>query len=143
MVSKTEEPLVTKKSLAALLRSGNPRKTETIIGRAATLLYGSQTESEKNNSNSKVLNGVGFTSYDAILGSKTARMWMRCRRLTPNIIELWLKPNNKGFPRLCKYHKQLNIVAMKKQRKASKGCLKTNTSQTHTKPYNTQIPFEK
>lgn len=114
MKAKKKIKLVTKESLQKLLSNRNPRFVEVVVGKALVCLYERQTASEQDSACTKVVNGAGFTSYDAVLGTKVAKTWLRDRRLAPWMVMAWLKQNKKGFARLAKYHKQLNEIALEK-----------------------------
>jgi hypothetical protein len=112
--AEKSQAIVTKDSLKKMLENPNPAYVEAVIGRALVTLFKLQTESEKNTEQTSELNGVGFAGYDAHSGSISAKYYMRTGRLQPFTIESWTKPAKNGYPRLCKYHKQLNAVAMSK-----------------------------
>lgn len=111
---KKQKKLVTKESLQKMLSNNNPRYVEKVVGKAIVGLYKRQTAGEQNSECTKEHNGVGFASYDAVVGTKVAKTWLEGERLAPWMIEVWLKPNKKGFSRLSKYHRQLNEIALEK-----------------------------
>ncbi len=111
-------PLVTKESLAAMLANANPQRRIDIIGRALVVLFERQTESERRSDATNDHNGVGFAGCDAKGGSLTAKSYLARKTLVDWQVQQWMRPSN-GFPRICKYAKQLNQAAMDKaERKA-------------------------
>ena len=59
-------------------------------------------------------NGIGFTGADAFSGTMTAKYFLKHNKLESWQVDKWLKQDKKGYPRLCKYHKQINEEANKK-----------------------------
>lgn len=81
------------------------------IGRALAALLKRQTlEESKNNTTSK-LNGVGFSKNDGRIGTLGAKTFLKNGPLQDWQIAPWLKPDAKGYPRICKYWRQLNEIA--------------------------------
>lgn len=103
--------IVTRESLTQLLEG--PRKVD-VIGRALVALFERQTQSEKATNDTNVWNNVGFAGADARSGSLTAKYYIKHRSLLDWQVQMWLKPNRKGQPRLVKYWRQLNEVANEK-----------------------------
>lgn len=108
--------LVTKQSMVELLARPNKQFVETVIGRAIAGLYARQTAEEQNNHNTKTANGVGFTSFDADVGSRTAEYWKNTGKLEPWMVRYWTKLSSAGFPSLSRYHRQLNDIALEKMK---------------------------
>lgn len=104
-------PIVTKDSLNKLLQQPN---RQHVIGRALVAIFGNQTAQEQNSDATILDNNIGFTGADARSGSLTAKAYKRNGFLQEWQIAKWIKPAKDGFPRLCKYHKQLNAIAEKK-----------------------------
>lgn len=102
--------IVTKDSLQALLNKGGA-VTMHAVGRALVVLYDNQLQDEKNASTTIVNNGIGFTGADARKGSIAARTYLKYKQLQPWQVEMWLQKNSKGYSRIAKYHRQLNIAA--------------------------------
>lgn len=94
--------------------SGRVPSTEkdsvTVLGRALLAIYRRQTESEKAAFATKYTNGIGFSGPDALLGSKGAKIFAATGTLPPWLVRVWLV-EKAGYPRICKYAKQLNEVA--------------------------------
>lgn len=114
MARTTHTKLVTRESLAAMLANENPAYVQMVIGRALCRLLERQTQSEQSSNATDEDNGVGFTGADAHSGSLTAKYFMKHKHLEDWMVERWTKVGKSGFPRLCKYHKQLNEVATQK-----------------------------
>ncbi len=56
------------------------------------------------------VNGIGFTGCDARSGSITAKYYLKYNTLQDWQLERWLEKN-----RICRYHRQLNEIAIAKQ----------------------------
>ena len=106
--------IVTRDSLIAMLKNSNRAYVEAVIGRALVGIYDRQTDSEKVTNDTHNLNYVGFTGADAHSGCLTAKYYLKHKRLLDWQIEMWTKPNKNGVPRIAKYWKQLNEIAMEK-----------------------------
>ena len=108
--------IVTKQSLQQMLDEADDSKRQHIVGRALVALFQRQTESEKATHSTKVDNGIGFCGSDAATGTLTAKSYIRNQRLLDWQVEQWTRKSPKtGFSRICKYHKQLNEVAIQKR----------------------------
>ena len=57
-----------------------------------------------------MVNGNGFTGCDARSGSITAKYYLKYKTLQDWQLERWLEKN-----RICRYHRQLNEIAIAKQ----------------------------
>ena len=102
---------VTRDSLVALLA----RNPELVVGRALVAIFKSgQTESERSGNTAEVFNGIGFSGADARSGSITAKYFIKHGKLLDWQVEQWTKPAKNGYPRLCKYVKQLDAIAQAK-----------------------------
>jgi hypothetical protein len=111
-MAKTKvQPIVTRESLARMLLEADDVKRQHIIGRALVALFKRQTQAEQANLTTQVDNGVGFTGGDAIGGSLTAKSYLARRQLQPWQVEKWTRTGSNGFPRICKYAKQLDEIA--------------------------------
>jgi hypothetical protein len=108
------QALLTKDSLKKMLVDATPEMRERIIGRALVVLFNHQTAAEQNSNTTNVDNGVGFASNDANSGSKTAKYFLRHNSLAQWQVEMWMRPGKAGYPRICKYHAQLNEAAKAK-----------------------------
>lgn len=104
--------LVTKQSLLTLLTTSDPQRQIRVIGRALVALFNRQTETEKSVNDTTEDNARGFSGADAKRGSLTAKYFLKHGTLLEWQRAMWLKPTRGGFPRICKYHKQLNEVAL-------------------------------
>lgn len=98
--------------------SGRVPSTEedsiAVLGRALLAIYRRQTESEKTAFATKYANGIGFSGPDAKLGSRCAEYFQKNGTLAPWMAKVWLV-EKAGYPRICKYAKQLNEIANEKQ----------------------------
>lgn len=111
-----QQTIVTRDSLQAMLNDSNATKVMHIVGRALTAIFQYQTENEKVSNDTKDLNGVGFAGCDGRSGSLTAKSYLKHKTLQPWQVERWTKLSEKtGYARLCKYHNQLNTIALLKQ----------------------------
>lgn len=102
--------IVTKQSLQAML--ADEAKRPVVIGRALSALFERQVESEQASNDTHVTNNVGFSSADAKQGSITAKTFRKRGTLLDFQVEYWMKARKDGTPRICKYHRQLNEIAM-------------------------------
>lgn len=112
-MAKTQA-IVTRDSLKAMLENPNRNYVELVIGRALVRLLERQTQAEQSANATEDHNGIGFAGADAHSGSLTAKYFMKHHHLQDWQIEAWTKVGRTGYPRLCKYHKQLNEVAASK-----------------------------
>ena len=104
--------IVTRESLRTMLQNPNRAYVEKVVGRALVRLFERQTEAEKVSNDTNVDNGIGFAGCDAKSGSLTAKYYLKHHQLQDWQLERWLKVESTGFPKLCKYHRQLNEVAL-------------------------------
>lgn len=88
-----------------------------VVGRALVAIFNRQTEDEKNTNNTNRNNTIGFNGPDARSGSLTAKSYLKNNTLQDWQIDQWLKEDRTGYPRLCKYHRQLNEIAIQKKKK--------------------------
>jgi len=102
---------VTRESLTTMLNNPNPKYVEAVIGRALVALLNNQTADEQAMATTNKDNGIGFTGADAFGGTLTAKYYIKHKSLLDWQVEKWLRVGSNGFPRLAKYHKQLNAVA--------------------------------
>lgn len=104
--------IVTRESLSKMLEK-DPVK---VVGRALVALFkAGQTEAERAANVTEVWNGVGFSGADARSASLTAKYFIKHGTLLDWQVANWTKPARNGFPRLCKYAKQLNAIAEAKR----------------------------
>ena len=106
-----KQPLVTRESLKLMLDNANLAKKQEIIGRALVALLNRQTADEQASAVTNNHNSMGFAQCDAFTGTKCAKYFRDTGRLEGWMIGVWLKRQANGFPRIAKYHKQLNEVA--------------------------------
>lgn len=85
-----------------------------VIGRALLAIFNNQEPEEKNAEATLLLNGIGFTAFDAELGTKCARHYAEKGTLEAWMVKVWMQPDAKGFPKIAKYHRQLNDIAVNK-----------------------------
>lgn len=105
--------LVTRESLIALL--ANTEKCQHVIRRALVVIFRNQTEGEKQANTTENHNNIGFTPADAKSGSISAKYYIKHGSLQDWMVEKWMKPNEKGIPRIAKYWSQLNEAAKRKK----------------------------
>jgi len=103
--------IVTKESLRKMLNEADDTKRQHIIGRALVRLFKRQTNSEQMSDSTEQDNGIGFTGGDAKSGSLTAKFYMTHGKLLDWQVERWMRVGKSGYPRICKYDRQLNEVA--------------------------------
>lgn len=108
-------PIVTRDSLRDMLCNPNPRYVEAVIGKALLALHQRQTGEERMRLRTLDHNEIGFGKPDASIGSRCAQHYKRHHRLAPWMIQNWLIKNAQGYPRLCKYCKQLDSIARYRQ----------------------------
>lgn len=106
--------VVTRDTLRNMLRNDNTKYVDAVIGRALLALLDRQTEDEKRAADTHIWNAVGFSGADAKSGTLTAKFFAKNKVLLDWQRNKWLKPAKNGYPRLCKYAKQLNEIALEK-----------------------------
>lgn len=102
-----------------MLNNSNTDRKARIIGRALVALLQRQTEDERTANATNHHNNRGFMGCDARTGSITAKYFLKHGTLMDWQIEKWMKPTSTGTPRIVKYAKQLNEVAVAKAAKAA------------------------
>ena len=107
--------LVTRDSLQAMLDKEDPKYVTRVVGRALVAIFNNQTEDEKASNGTTQLNGIGFSGSDARSGVLTAKTFLKRGTLEEWQVNAWTRKTSNGFSRLCKYAKQLNLVAESKQ----------------------------
>ena len=105
--------IVTKQSLCDLLN--DDIKRQHVIGRALVVLLDHQTQSEQHTQATMLHNNVGFTAFDAKMGTITGEFYKQHRYLMPWMVRKWMQCSNNGTPRIVKYWKQLNQAAEQKR----------------------------
>lgn len=112
--------LVTSQSLQQLIQQASSDKQNRIVGRALVAIFNRQTESERNSNVTDTNNNIGFASCDARQGSIAAKSFIKHGKLHDFQLERWLKPRADGSPMICKYHRQLNEIAVARQQGMNK-----------------------
>lgn len=101
-------PIVTEQYMLETIKL-NPSK---VIGRALLAIYNRQTSSEQSCGETRMVNGVGFTAFDANLGTRCAEYFKTHDSLQEWMIQVWLKPTGKKQrAKILKYTNQLNEIA--------------------------------
>lgn len=112
-------PIITRERIREMLNSEIEKRIH-IVGRALVALFERQTESEKHANTTNDLNSRGFAGSDAKPGSIAAKYYLKRGTLLDWQLERWTKVGANGFPKLAKYHRQLNEIAVAKaQRRES------------------------
>jgi len=105
--------IVTRDTLRSMLNVADTERKVQIIGRALVRIFEGQTAAEKVQNDTTEDNGIGFSGADAKAGTLTAKYFLKHRNLLDWQLEKWMALSG-GYPRICKYHKQLNAIAEKK-----------------------------
>ena len=106
--------LVTKQSLTKMLSDADRAKRAQIIGRALVVLFNNQTKTEQSANITNNHNNIGFTGADARSGSLSAKSFLKNRTLADWQVDMWMKTGKSGYPRIAKYHSQLDQAAQLK-----------------------------
>lgn len=110
--------LVTRESIQLMLNNPNHVYVAKVVGRALVGLFERQTEHEQSVNHTEEHNTIGFAGCDGRSGSLTAKTFLKRGTLEEWQIDRWTKVSPRtGFARLCKYHKQLNEIAIRKAQK--------------------------
>jgi len=112
---KRTPKLVTRDSLRSMLSNPDRAYVERVVGRALVALLRRQTQDEQRVNTTNVHNTIGFSGADAYGGSLTAKSFMKNGGLLDWQLAKWTKVARNGYPRLCKYARQLNEIALSKQ----------------------------
>ena len=104
--------IVTRDTLRTMLRNPNPKYVEAVVGRALVALLQRQTADEQRANDTREHNGVGFSGCDGRSGTLTAKSFIKNGGLLDWQIKRWTKIAKNGYPRLAKYAKQLNEIAL-------------------------------
>jgi len=112
---------ITKTSLMNLLTTPSTAHTgslddwqKQVIGRALSALFQRQTRDERTTNTTNQHNNIGFAGCDAKAGSFAAKSYMKRGTLLDFQHTKWMAVGASGFPRIVKYHKQLNEIAQEK-----------------------------
>lgn len=117
MAREKKVVLVSRDSLRDMIHHAmltDRKKLKDIVGRALVVIYKGQTATEQSTLQTVDENGIGFAGCDAESGSKTAQFYMERGTLIDWMVEKWIRNDGRGYPRICKYHRQLNDAAMLK-----------------------------
>ncbi|RLD77631.1 MAG: hypothetical protein DRJ15_13170 [Bacteroidetes bacterium] len=91
-------------------------KVEAMVGRALVALLKRQTSAEQHSNVTNEENGIGFSGADARSGSLSAKSFIKNKgKLLDWQLGKWTKPARNGYPRIAKYHRQLNEIARAKR----------------------------
>lgn len=112
MSRQRTQQIVTRASLMALLQ--DEAKRPHVIGRALVALFNNQTRDEQSANHTTQDNTIGFSGSDAKSGSITAKYYLKHKTLLPWQVDMWMR-DFRGFPRICKYVRQLNAAAAVRQ----------------------------
>lgn len=84
-----------------------------VIERALIAIYERQTSEEQSSATTRVRNGIGFSGADAEIGTRCAKAAL-AGKLEPWMLKIWSSVTRTGFPKICKYARQLNEIAEQK-----------------------------
>ena len=107
--------LVTRESIVELLEVESLR--QHVIGRALKVLLSRQTQEEARANTTHQHNERGFMPQDARQGCIGAKTYIGRGHLLDFQIEYWMAPTKTGYPRIAKYHRQLNEAAVQRRSK--------------------------
>lgn len=82
------------------------------------LLLERQTESEQSAETTSESNGVGFAGVDGEYGTSVAKRIKQRGFITDGEYNAWIK-ESRGYPKICKYWRQVNDAIEKKQKQAA------------------------
>ena len=111
---KVTDMTVTKASLTDMIMTASDEKRAHVIGRACVALFKYQTAAEQATNDTRLDNGEGFTSADALSGSLTAKYYLKHKTLQSWQVDRWTKLNKRGDMRIAKYWAQLARAAEEK-----------------------------
>lgn len=109
-----KDAIVTKQSMIESLSTLSDYKIVHYVGRALVAIFLNQTDSEKVVNQTNNNNNIGFSSSDAKDGSITAKYYIKHGTLLGWQLDNWTR-DWRGAPRITKYHRQLNEVAIAKK----------------------------
>lgn len=101
---------LTRENIVKLLETN-----DAAIGRALVVLNANQTFDERENEDTKHLNGKGFRPCHARMGTSMANFYTKNGYLSPKQIAYWRKPMKDGNMKIGIYWKQLVAAAKEKQ----------------------------
>ncbi|MBS49876.1 MAG: hypothetical protein CMN60_21125 [Sphingobium sp.] len=111
--------IISRESMALVLSEKGTNYVSVYIGKALVNLYNRQTEDEKEAATTVEHNGRGFTSFDSFIGTQHAEYFLKYRTLTPGQVRYWTKEVS-GAPRICRYARQLNEIAVNMYRRGKR-----------------------
>lgn len=117
MKQAKKQAIITRDTLRNMLNEATLEKQIQIVGRALVVLFERQTTSEQAANSTDQDNSRGFASCDARGGSLTAKSFIKYRTLQTWQLQKWTNVQANGYPKLCKYHRQLNEAAEEKAAK--------------------------
>jgi hypothetical protein len=117
---RVSDMTVTKASLTdmigySVMTASDTRSALMLSGvRACVALFKYQTAAEQATNDTRLDNGEGFTSADALSGSLTAKYYLKHKTLQGWQVDRWTKLNKRGDMRIAKYWAQLARAAEEK-----------------------------
>lgn len=106
---------VTKEWVQNYIDTQPKSKVVHMVGRALKVLLERQTQDEKLSNNTHEKNGRGFNKADSRSGCLSAKSYMKNGTLADWQVQQWTRLDANGYPRIAKYHRQLNEAAMAKE----------------------------
>jgi len=86
-----------------------------VLGRALVRIYERQTSDEQQSESTELKNSQGFTAFDARLGTLAARQFLETGSIGIKLTAYWLAQDKNGYPKICRYVRQLNEVAVERR----------------------------
>jgi hypothetical protein len=115
LIMTSSAPIVTRQSLRILVASDDRAFVTRVVGRALVAIFQRQTADEKSSNSTRLNNTVGFSGADARTGTLSAKFFIKNGTLQDWALDRWLKVGDTGYPRICKYARQLNEIAEAKR----------------------------
>lgn len=97
-----------------MLTGKDDAHVKQVVGRALVALFDRQTRAEQKGNNVQNSNMLGFSGVDAKSGSITAKYFIKHKTLEDWQLETWMR-DFRGHPRITKYARQLNEIAIEKK----------------------------
>lgn len=118
MGRKKKEKIVTKESIYNTISKARKAKRFDFIvqyvGKALVVLYRNQEPDEKASRTANIQNGVGFNKFDSDKGTRAAQRFLNTGTLPLAEVNYWCKLDKTNYPKIARYHKQLNDAAYRK-----------------------------
>jgi len=109
---------VTKAWLASYIKSRSTNNAKSMVGRALWRLWLRQTADEQRDWRTKYKNDRGFSAFEAKSGSRAGKYYLDHGTLTDEMFSEWIAPRGRhGFPRICRYSRQLNEISKEQENK--------------------------